>query len=51
MAGLRDVAVNTPLAMILAEGEDKSALHDAIGLVKPPLALGIAAVRGEEVST
>jgi pyruvate dehydrogenase E1 component beta subunit len=32
--GTNDVAVNTPIAMILAEGEDKSALKDG----KPPAA-------------
>jgi pyruvate dehydrogenase E1 component beta subunit len=36
--GTNDVAVNTPIAMILAEGEDKSALRDG----KPAVAVGAA---------
>ena len=37
--GTNDVAVNTPIAMILAEGEDKSALKDG----KPSAAAAAAA--------
>src|SRR5437879_127268 len=33
--GTNDVAVNTPIAMILAEGEDASALKDGGGASKP----------------
>jgi pyruvate dehydrogenase E1 component beta subunit len=34
--GTADVAVNTPIAMILAEGEDASALKDGGGAPAPP---------------
>src|SRR6266849_10538267 len=35
--GTNDVAVNTPIAMILAEGEDAAALKDGKGVApKPP---------------
>src|SRR5271169_6431365 len=36
--GTNDVAVNTPIAMILAEGEDKAALKDGKPAPAPPAA-------------
>src|ERR1700691_876121 len=44
--GTNDVAVNTPIAMILAEGEDKSALTD--GKSAPPSAEATAPSRQQK---
>ncbi len=45
--GTNDVAVNTPIAMILAEGEDASALKDGRRAGAPAESRGIRAVRSE----
>ena len=38
--GTNDVAVNTPIAMILGEGEDASAISDGAKRKAPPLKAG-----------
>jgi pyruvate dehydrogenase E1 component beta subunit len=45
--GTNDVAVNTPIAMILAEGEDKSALKDG----KPSAAAAAATARQQKAES
>jgi pyruvate dehydrogenase E1 component beta subunit len=45
--GTNDVAVNTPIAMILAEGEDKSALKDG----KPSTAAAAATTRQQKAES
>jgi pyruvate dehydrogenase E1 component subunit beta len=46
--GTNDVAVNTPIAMILGEGEDASALKDGGGAARPQKAAAPPAAKAEQ---